>query len=155
MSTSTLTVTYNRFFRPENTRGDRHFFSSPVSGLGIYDFITANQQGDPPVTKVTRLYEYSEFGDEWLDITGSDGNFMAGKGYNIDQASGSDGLLRFTGSVVNTASVPATSPYQDGYILRDDEVTTTRMHSGQMTGPIPPIMEEVDGTFWEILLLLQ
>lgn len=121
LSTSPLTVTYNRFFRPENTRGDRHFFSSPVSGLGIDDFITANEQGDPPVTKVARLYEYSEFGDEWLDITGSAGNLMAGKGYNLDQAAGSDGLLRFTGSVVNTASVPATSPYQDGYILRDDE----------------------------------
>ena len=120
LSTSSLTVTYNRFFRPESARGDRHFFSSPVSGLGIDDFIAANVQGEPPVSKVTSLYEYSEFYDSWPNITGSTDNFVSGRGYNIDQASGSDGLLKFTGSVVNNASVPATSPYQEGYILRED-----------------------------------
>lgn len=111
LSTSPLTVTYNRFLRPESTRGDRHFFSSPVSGLAIDDFRTANTFGNPAVTKASRLWIYDEFTGGWPEITNSTDDFIPGKGYNVDQATGSDGLLKFTGSVINSANIKATSPY--------------------------------------------
>jgi len=118
LSASPLTVTYNRFLRPEATRGDRHFFSSPVSGLGIDDFRLANTFGEPAVTKVRRLWIYDEFSNGWPEITNSTDDFIPGKGYNVDQATGSEGLLKFVGSVVNSASITATSPYMNGYTAR-------------------------------------
>ena len=118
LSTSPLTVTYNRFLRPEAIRGDRHFFSSPVSELGIDDFRTANTFGEPAVSKVARLWVYDEFTGGWPEILNYEIDFVPGKGYNVDQAAGSDGLLKFEGSVVNNATIPATSPYQDGYTAR-------------------------------------
>ncbi len=111
LSTSPLTVTYNRFLRPEATRGDRHFFSSPVVGLGIDDFRTANTFGEPAVAKVSRLWIYDEFTGGWPEITSSTDDFIPGRGYNVDQATGSDGQLKFTGTVTNSVSITATSPY--------------------------------------------
>ncbi len=105
-------VTFNRFLRPEGHRGDRHFFSSPVSGLTVSDFISDNSP------KVSQLWEWYEWDGDWPTVTSSYGPFIEGKGYNIDQTTGSDGLLTFRGEVINEASIPVTSPYIEFYIDR-------------------------------------
>ena len=47
--------------------------------------------------------------ERWYDSTGV-GNFTMGRGYNLEQTE-YDGLFSFTGSVRNSASMTATSPY--------------------------------------------
>jgi len=107
--TNTLTATYNRFLRPESNYGDRHFFSSPVGGQLVSGFITTNQSKIHQIEGVYQIWSYKETDGSWPIV--SSGVLESGTGYNIDQATGSDGLLAFTGSVVKTASFLATSPY--------------------------------------------
>ena len=120
-----IPVTYNRFLRPEGTRGDRHFFSSPVGGLEVSDFLDANSgKIAQDMDEVYQLWEWDELTGGWplIEDPVSYGLFISGKGYNVDQATGSDGLLTFTGSVVNSATFEATSPYANApeYIDRTD-----------------------------------
>lgn len=106
-------VTFNRILRPEGNYGDRHFFSSPVGGQSVSGFITANSGKINLVGSDYQIWEWNESGGTWP--IASAGDFVNGKGYNVDQATGSDGMLIFTGSVVNSASITATSPYKEGY----------------------------------------
>jgi len=103
-------ITFNRFFRPEDQLGDRHFFASPVGNQDAGVFITNNS------AKVYQLWTYVETTGIWNLL--SSGNFRPGRGYNVDQLEGSDGLLTFTGISINSATFPATSPYATGYINR-------------------------------------
>ncbi len=103
-------VTYNRFFRPEDQLGDRHFFASPVGNQDAGAFISGNN------TKVYQVWTYLEPSGTWNLL--SSGNFRPGRGYNVDQIAGSDGLLTFKGISINSASIAATSPYATGYTNR-------------------------------------
>lgn len=109
-------VTYNRFLRPEATFGDRHFFSSPVSGQTVAGFTAVNNSKIVQVGSVYQVWRYEETDGSWPIV--SSGSLESGKGYNVDQETGSDGLLTFTGSVVNSASITATSPYKENYTDR-------------------------------------
>lgn len=109
-------VTCNRILRPEGNNGDRHFFSSPVGGQTLSGFITANSGKINLVGSDYRIWEWTESGGTWSIASG--GDFVSGRGYNVDQATGSDGMLVFTGSFISSASVTATSPYKEGYTDR-------------------------------------
>jgi hypothetical protein len=115
--TSTGNVTYSRFLRPESSSGDKHFFSSPVSGQTISGFTAVNGSRINVLNSQYEIWEWNELAGAW-QIVSSSGSFASGKGYNIDQATGSDGLLKFTGTVVNSATFTATSPYITGYTAR-------------------------------------
>ena len=103
-------ITYNRFLRPEDQLGDRHFFASPVGNQDAGVFITNNS------SKVYQLWTYVESTGSWSLLTL--GNFRPGRGYNVDQVEESDGLLTFTGISINSASFSASSPYATGYTNR-------------------------------------
>ncbi len=108
LGTVTGSVTYNRFLRPEDNFGERHFFSSPVSGQLISSFVSSNSP------KVTAVWEWDEPTGLWPDITLTAGSLIPGKGYNLAQEVQSDGLLSFTGSLTDmTEPLQATSPYSD------------------------------------------
>ncbi len=113
---STGSMTYNRYLRPENLYGDRHFLSSPVGGQVIPSFILNNLSKINLAGTEYQIWEWDELTGGWPIVNA--GDFISGKGYNIDQNNGSDGLLTFTGQVVNSVSVPATSPYLNGYTPR-------------------------------------
>lgn len=117
-ASGTGTIIYERYLRPQDNYGDRHFFASPVSGQTISAFRTSNTFGELAVSKVNSLWEWSELTGNWPDITLSTGSFMPGRGYNVAQSTGSDGLLKFSGSLVNSVSITATSPYKEGYTDR-------------------------------------
>lgn len=114
--TSTGNVTYKRMLRPKGTEGDRHFFSSPVGGQLIASFTAANSIDIEKVGTVYQIWEWRESDGTWPIV--SAGTFVTGKGYNLSQASGGDGLLTFTGPVVKSATFTASSPYITGYVDR-------------------------------------
>ena len=109
--TITGTAKYNRFLRPEDNRGERHFFSSPVGGMTVTEFIAANNN-------LLGLWEYNEVAGTWPDVTSL--TLASGKGYNLAQTIGSTGRYSFIGSVVNQIDFNATSPYASGYAIRED-----------------------------------
>lgn len=113
---STGIVTYNRYLRPEATRGDRHFFSSPVAGQDIQSFLAANSSRITQVGSEYQLWEWDEVYGSWPVI--NSGSFISGRGYNLDQATLAGGLMTFRGNVINSTSYSATSPYQNGYTAR-------------------------------------
>ena len=106
VGSSTGFVTYNRQLNtystePPYTNYDWHYFSSPVGSN------TESNTG-----KITAVYSYEEATDTWP--TTSITSLTSGKGYNLDQSSSSNGLISFTGSVINAAGpIVATSPYSD------------------------------------------
>lgn len=102
-------VSFTRFLRPEINSGDRHFFSSPVGGLIIPNFIAAN-------SNLTQIWEWDELSATWPTVT--TGSFVSGKGYNLEQTIGSTGMYIFNGSVVKSASVLASSPYLSTHTAR-------------------------------------
>lgn len=98
---NSCTVTYNRMLRTPDNAGDYHYFSSPVA---------VNSETNEG--KITNVRQWDEVAGNWstLSIT----QLARGKGYNLDQAAGSDGNITFTGpAVVSTVTVDATSPYAD------------------------------------------
>jgi len=114
IATGTLTqsgglVTYNRQMRVKANSGDLHFFSSPVGDLDVSGFKSAN-------SNVSQIWAWQETDATWPVI--NSGNFVNGKGYNLAQTTESNGLITFTGLVVNSASITATSPYKEGYTDR-------------------------------------
>lgn len=115
---STGAVSYIRFLRPEDNVGDRHFFSSPVGGQSVSGFTTVNSSKINFLDSKYQIWEWIEelLSDNWHILTS--GSFLSGEGYNVDQRTGSDGMLGFTGAVVNSASFTATSPYVSGYTAR-------------------------------------
>ena len=116
IGSSTGNVTYKRLLRPKTTGGDRHFFSSPVGSQLISGFTAANNSDISQVGSVYQIWEWNEVTGTWPIV--SAGNFIPGKGYNLSQSTGGDGLFAFTGSVVKSAAFTATSPYLSGYVAR-------------------------------------
>lgn len=115
--TSTGTINFYRAFRSGYTLGDRHFFSSPVGGQSFSTFISDNGAKIAQVGSVYQIWSYRETDDSWPLVTS--GSLDAGKGYNLDLAGErTDSVMRFRGTYVKTASVPATSPYVSGYTAR-------------------------------------
>ncbi len=116
---STGAVTYSRFLRPENNAGDLHYISSPLGGQSVSGFTTANSSKIDILDSDYQIWQWNEesLTDNW-QIVSSSSSLVTGKGYNIDQRTGSDGLLIFTGSVVNSATFTSTSPYKNGYTAR-------------------------------------
>jgi hypothetical protein len=109
---STGNVTYIRQMQNVAGKGNYHYVSSPVASQAISDFQTANS------ANLSQIWAYQEIDGTWPVI--SSGNFISGKGYNLTQTSGSNGSFSFTGSVINSTSVTATSPYANGYTNRNN-----------------------------------
>ena len=107
---SSTAVTYNRFLREDDNIGDKHLLSSPVGGQDISAFIGLYAD------KIDILRTWDEVSASWPILT--TGTFINGQGYNIYQNEGSDGDFSFTGSVVTSATVSATSPYYLDYDMR-------------------------------------
>jgi hypothetical protein len=99
---STGKVTYNRILRPKGTFGDRHFFSSPVTGQTIAGFISEN-------VNRPQIWEWYEFDGTWPAVT--TGSFASGKGYNLAQTEEGSGSYVFNGSMVSSALITTTAPY--------------------------------------------
>ena len=111
---STGLVTYNRILREGNVDGgDKHLFSSPVGGQDIGTFISASNTG---IVRIDSIRTWNEVNANWPRLTS--GTFDSGKGYNVYQTDVSDGDFSFTGTVVSSASIPATSPYLESYAAR-------------------------------------
>jgi hypothetical protein len=93
-------LSYNRQLLTETEYGDYQYISSPIGNN------TAINSG-----KITNVYSWDEVNGSWPveSIT----NLVNGKGYNIDQTSSSDGKITFTGNMVTSAVIDATSPYGD------------------------------------------
>jgi hypothetical protein len=98
--TQSGTVTYNRQLRTEAGYGDYQYISSPVASN------TATNS-----SFITAVYGWDEVAGSWP--TTSMTALVSGRGYNLDQTSSSTGLISFTGSLANSVSIPATSPYSD------------------------------------------
>lgn len=110
LGTLSGSVIYNRFLRPQNNFGERHFFSSPVGGQTISGFMMNN-------FNLGQLWEYNEVTGTWPTV--GTGSFVSGKGYNLAQTLGSLGEYTFTGSVVSSATFIATSPYLSTHTVRN------------------------------------
>ena len=106
----TGTVSYRRFLREGDDTGDKHLLASPVGGQDVSQFITAFD------SKIDSVRIWKEFDGIWEEI--ESGVFFSGQGYNIYQAYASDGEFMFTGSLVNTATFTATSPFGFPYVSR-------------------------------------
>ncbi len=104
------TVSYRRFLREGDDTGDKHLLASPVGGQDISQFIAAFD------SKIDSVRVWKEFDGIWEEI--ETGQFAGGQGYNIYQSDASDGEFVFTGSLVNTASFTATSPFGLPYSSR-------------------------------------
>ncbi|HQK69364.1 MAG TPA: DUF2341 domain-containing protein [Bacteroidales bacterium] len=110
-------VTFRRYLRTESNFGDRHYISSPVGGQTLSVFTQVNGVRIASDANGYRIWRYQETNDSWPRASGV---FENGHGYNIDQATGSDGLMIFSGSIVTATeampvSVKATSPYRLSY----------------------------------------
>ena len=106
----TGTVSYIRFLREGDDTGDKHLLASPVGGQDVPEFISAYD------AKIDNVRTWDEFNGTWTEVTNND--FISGKGYNIYQADASDGEFMFTGSLVNSATFTATSPFGLPYLSR-------------------------------------
>jgi hypothetical protein len=113
-------VSFNRFLRPDDVAEepdeDRHFFSPPVGGMTIENFTALNGSRIQLSGTDYQIWEYNEPDNSW-PLKTSD-IFESARGYNLDQAAGSNGLMTFIGTVVNNTSYTATSPYATGYTAR-------------------------------------
>ena len=100
--TSTGLITYNRQLQPGAVaEGNWHLVSAPVQN-----------NTETNATKISAVYQWSETTGSWntTSITSS----LPGHGYNLRQNVGSDGLISFTGSLVNGDILfAASSPYAD------------------------------------------
>ena len=108
--TSSGSVTYVRQMQNVAGNGNYHYFSSPVGGQTISGFQTTNS------ANLSQIWAWQETTGTWPVI--SAGNFVNGQGYNLSQKALSTGSFSFTGSVVNSTSIAATSPYANGYTAR-------------------------------------
>lgn len=95
-------ITYNRQLKPGSDSGsDWHLSAPPVA-----------TNSDANTGKVNTVYEWSEIAGSWntTAITSA----LPGHGYNIRQEEASDGVITFTGPLVNgDVTVAASSPYAD------------------------------------------
>ena len=103
-------VTYKRILREGDNIGDKHLFSAPVGGQSVIGFVQDHN------LKVDAIRIWDEPAAVWSPVATPE--FRSGQGYNMQQTEGSDGIFSFTGSVVSSVSVPATSPYAEDYDTR-------------------------------------
>ena len=104
------TITYHRNMREGDDYGDKHLLSAPVAGQSIADFISDND------SKIDIVRIWDEVNGVWSQVIS--GDFISGKGYNVNQADISDGVFSFSGPLISSASVTATSPYAESYQTR-------------------------------------
>ena len=93
-------------------------------------------------TKINAVYQWSEVTGAWTttSITSS----LPGHGYNLRQTAGSDGLISFTGSLVNGDILfAASSPYADA-IGPGDNYFTRAYVTGRS-------LENLGGKGWNLL----
>jgi hypothetical protein len=108
-------ITYNRQLRTKSNFGDYHLFSSPVANQSIAGFKSAN------IANIMAIKAWDETNATWPNITNAGGNLNSGQGYSIKQTDLSNGKFSFTGSLVNSGSFTATSPYKTGYTDRSSQ----------------------------------
>ena len=120
--TSTGNVTFIRQMQTTANNGNYHYFSSPVGNQTVLGFKSVN-------TSASKIWAWQETDGTWPEIIS--GSFVNGQGYNLTQ-SGGTGSFTFTGTVVNSTSIAATSPYANGYTARTTlaDYSTTALWSG-------------------------
>ncbi len=117
--TSTGIINFYRAFRTGAEYGDRHFFSSPLGGLTLSNFISNNSGKITHDGTAYQIWRYQETNDSWPLVTS--GNLEAGTGYNLDLASDvGNNVILFRGTYTKMASVDVTSPYVAGYTARNN-----------------------------------
>lgn len=100
--TATGDITYNRQLQPgDNNAANWHLAAPPV---------TANSNAN--TGKITTVYQWSEPTGTWT--TAGITSAVSGRGYNIRQEPGSDGVISFTGPIANgDVTFDASSPFAD------------------------------------------
>jgi len=95
-------ITYNRLLKPGSSQNsDWHLAAPPV---------TANSNAN--TGKITTVYQWSEPTGTWA--TTAITSAVAGRGYNIRQEPGSDGVISFTGPLANgDVTFDASSPFAE------------------------------------------
>jgi hypothetical protein len=130
--TATGNITYNRQLKPgSDATSDWHLAAAPVA-----------TNSDANTGKVNTVYEWSETANTWsaTDITSA----LPGHGYNIRQEEASDGVISFTGPIVNSdLTVAASSPYADA-IAPDDSYFDRTYVAGRS-------LENLGGRGWNLL----
>ena len=129
---STGNITYNRQLKAgSDATSDWHLAAAPVA-----------TNSDANTGKVNTVYEWSETANTWsaTDITSA----LSGHGYNIRQEEASDGVISFTGPIVNSdLTVAASSPYADA-IAPDDSYFDRTYVAGRS-------LENLGGRGWNLL----
>jgi len=125
-------ITYNRQLKSgSDATSDWHLAAPPV--------VT---NSDANTGKVNTVYEWSETANTWssIDITSA----LPGHGYNIRQEEASDGVISFTGPIVNSdLTMAASSPYAD-FIAPDDSYFERTYVAGRS-------LENLGGRGWNLL----
>ena len=146
---ATGTVAYKRILREGDDTGDKHLLASPVGGQSIPAFILAHD------TKIDSVRIWNEFRGRWESIGSEPEVFTSGKGYNIYQSDGSDGEFIFTGSVVQSASFTATSPFEVPYSVRGTDpygnIDPTQINWTDGRGYIAGVWSNWGGGGWNLL----
>ena len=97
---STGLVTYNRQLKTGSAEGNDFHLVAPPVGIN----------SAPNTGKISSVYQWSELTGAWS--TTAITSALPGRAYNIRQEDASDGVISFTGPIVNTdVSVEASSPY--------------------------------------------
>jgi len=129
---STGSITYNRQLKVGSDEGsDWHLAAPPV---------ISNSEAN--TGKITAVYQWSEPAGAWTttDII----SVLPGQGYNIRQEATSDGVISFTGPVLNTdLTVAASSPYADD-IGPDDSYFDRTYIAGRG-------LDNLEGKGWNLL----
>ncbi|NLE35713.1 MAG: DUF2341 domain-containing protein [Bacteroidales bacterium] len=129
--TATGNITYNRQLKPgSDATSDWHLAAAPVA-----------TNSDANTGKVNTVFQWSEIAGAWstTDITSA----LPGHGYNIRQEEASDGVISFTGPIVNSdLTVAASSPYADA-IAPDESYFDRAYVSGRS-------LENLGGRGWNL-----
>jgi len=122
--TSTGNIRYNRQLRPgPDSDSDWHLASSPVA-----------TNSETNSWKVNTVYQWSELTSSWT--TTSLSLAVSGIGYNIRQEETSDGVITFTGPLVNgDMTVAVSSPYADAISPGDSYYDRTFVAGRSLENP--------------------
>jgi len=125
-------IMYNRQLKPgSDATSDWHLAAPPVA-----------TNSDANTGKVNAVFEWYETDGSWntTAITSA----LPGHGYNIRQEDGSDGVISFTGPIVNSdLTVAASSPYADA-IAQDESYFDRTYVAGRS-------LEDLGGRGWNLL----
>jgi hypothetical protein len=134
-------IIYNRQLRPEAELGDYHYFASPV------EYNTNSNE-----SKVSVVWEWDEVSGNWS--TTSMTSLSSGKGYNLDQAGGSDGLITFTGLPLTSGDpiyIYATSPYGDVIDETVSDYSGRQWADGTGNSGVSRSIDNYGGGGWNLL----